>query len=303
MSPLPPSLPISTVHRESSAIYRDYLIYLAKQGIHGVSVQRVVYESFGWAIVSIPPFHQLSTHALQQLMLANHIQPVLFLHDQFDSLRYIMKTLLLANEAASIGGQDNFLMMSAPEETLVWAYAPWQVRPIAAEAGAWHLDAIYKLLSCKKGLFAIIIRGPTGRGIPVCYFIVGKEDAESIGLVLKTFCRWVGAEPGAWIHDCQAALIRAIEDYSPDSTDFLCVFHAIRAWDRQIRTKCRMTEAAEGVIQILHQIAMEIEDPSNADAAITEIRVQLQSEPAALSYLEAIWFSRFEMGILISWRL
>jgi hypothetical protein len=229
MSPLPPPVPISEFHRESSTIYRDYLVHLAKQGIDGVSVQRVVYESFGWPIVSIPPFHQLSTHALQQLLVANHIQPLQFLHDQFDSLRYLMRTLLVANEAAANGGQDNFIMMSAPEETLIWAYAPWQVCPIAEKAGAWHLDATYKLLSCKNGLFAIIVRGPTGHGIPVCYFIVGKEDAESIGLVIKTFCRWVDAEPGAWIHDCQAALIRAIEDDCPNSTDFLCVFHAIRA--------------------------------------------------------------------------
>jgi hypothetical protein len=248
----------------------------------------------GWSLVSIPPFHQLSTRALQHLMHDNNIRPIRYLSDQFDSLRYLMTTLQKANMTSAVVEQRNFLMMSEPEEVLVWAYAPWQVRSIAAEACAWHLDATYKLLSCQKGLFSIVVRGPSGRGIPVCYFIVGKEDAESIGLVIKSFRQWVGVSPGAWIHDCQAALIRAIEDYCPDSDDFLCVFHAIRAWDRQIQNKCLQREIGGGVIQVLHQIAMEMEDQCDVDAAVNEIRVQLETEPAALSYLEAIWFSRIE---------
>jgi hypothetical protein len=228
MAPLPPPVAISEMHRESSSIYREYLVYLANQGIEGVSLQRIVYESLGWTLVSIPPFHRLSTSALQHLLHDNHIRPVQYMSDQFDSLRYLMRTLGATNEAAAAEGQGNFLLMSPPEHALIWAFAPWQVRPIAANASAWHLDATYKLFVCKHGLFAVVVRGPSGRGIPVCYFIVGKEDSESIGFVIKAFCEWVGVSPGAWIHDCQSALIRAIEDECQSSVNFLCVFHAIR---------------------------------------------------------------------------
>jgi hypothetical protein len=100
--------------------------------------------------------------------------------------------------------------------------------------------------------------------------------------------------PPAWIHDCQASIINAVEVLTPQTPDFLCVFHVIRAWDRQLHVKCRDHEATAIVIDLLHQIAMEIEDPSEVDEAIEAIRETLAGEAAALHYLETTWFTRLQ---------
>jgi hypothetical protein len=92
------------------------------------------------------------------------------------------------NEEEESETQKNFLMMSNDSEDLIWAFAPWQAKDFALNASAWHLDATYKLLSCAKGLFAIVVRGLAGKGLPVCYFILGKEDSSSIEKVLRGFC-------------------------------------------------------------------------------------------------------------------
>lgn len=243
---------------------------------------------------TIRPFHQLSTHALQQCLVNHEIHPAQFMKDQFDSLRYMMKMLQKENAAIENQEMKDFLLVSEPGCDLIWAYAPWQVRQLTVTAAAWHIDATYKLLNCSKGLFAIVIRAPSGHGLPVCYFVVGKEDVASISRVIGAFSEWIGIRPAAWIHDCQAALISSIESCFPESRDLLCVFHAIRAWDRQLRVKCLNKEAAQKAINILHSIAMEMSDQGETKKAISKIIRLLKSEGSALEYLKSVWFCRLE---------
>jgi hypothetical protein len=280
--------------RQASSLYIELVLLLARQGIDPSSIQRTIYERMEWGLETIKPFHQLSTHALQQCLVNHEIHPALFMKDQFDSLRYMMKILQKENAAIENPGMKNFLLMSEPGNDLIWAYAPWQIRELAIHAAAWHIDATYKLLICAKGLFAIVIRAPSGHGLPVCYFVVGKEDVASISLVIRAFSEWVGIHPNAWIHDCQAAIIRSIEDCFPESRDLLCVFHAIRAWDRQLRVKCVNNAASQQAIGILHSIAMAITNPNEAKEAISRILDILRDEKAALEYLKSVWFSRLD---------
>jgi hypothetical protein len=299
--PQPPSTP--PFSRNASSFYCDYLLFLARQGFDAVSLQRITLENFGWEMSSCPSIHCLHEDAVRKLLARNSIRPLQYCHDQFDSLRYFMGVLENLNTQAE-PPQQNFLLMVENESGFIWAYSPWQLRQFALEAPAFHLDATYKLLQCRKGIFAIVVRAPSGRGLPVCYFIVEKEDSDSLAFVLRAFCDWVGQCPPAWIHDCQASIIHAIEEVFPQSADFLCVFHAIRAWDRQLQDKCIDKDAKNAVTDILYEIAMHIDDPGDADVAIEAIKETLSNEEVAFRYLESTWFSRlhkwafFERGEL-----
>jgi hypothetical protein len=113
--------------------------------------------------------------------------------------------------------------------------------------------------------------------------------------VLAVFCTWSGLAPAAWIHDCQAAIIRAVELASPSSHDFLCVFLTIRAWGKQITSKCSDPILAATVITMLHSISMTIVIEENALTFVTSIRGLLVNEFATLQYLETTWFNRLKM--------
>ena len=112
---------------------------------------------------------------------------------------------------------------------------------IATQNTEWNIDATYRILKCKKGIFIIATRDLNKKAFPLLFFIVPRESAECIAHVLQEYKKWVQYEPYCFINDCQKAIINSVKS-TFSCEDFLCVFHIIRAVRHQINNKALTQE-------------------------------------------------------------
>ena len=162
---------------------------------------------------------------------------------------------------------------------------------IATQNTEWNIDATYRILKCKKGIFIIATRDLNKKAFPLLFFIVPRESAECIAHVLQEYKKWVQYEPYCFINDCQKAIINSVKS-TFSCEDFLCVFHIIRAVRHQINNKALTQEIKDYSITKIQNLCMNIKDKNETKQLIEEIKNKLidKGEHELLTYFQKNWF-------------
>lgn len=91
----------------------------------------------------------------------------------------------------------------------------------------------------KSQLFTIVVKHEDGFGIPAGFLITNKSDHTIIADWLKQLA--IGAngafEPSVAITDQGSTEMKAIKEAFPQCKIFLCIWHVLKAWQRNCGSK------------------------------------------------------------------
>ena len=218
------------------------------------STNRIINEEIGTSNSKTPPFHYLSQNSIRKHISRNKIEnsKIDLTTNEFDSLKKMCEDYMSKN-----GNENDFLLCESDGDNLIWAFALAQMKEVAILSNEWHIDATYKILKNKRGLWIISTKQDlTERVFPLLFFIIPNERSSTLSEVLEAYKEWVGFSPESFIADCQKSIENSISDTFDDSKFFLCIFHILRAVKKQLSQLINNSEIAGEAFNLFYQIAM-----------------------------------------------
>ncbi|KAF0294316.1 Protein FAR1-RELATED SEQUENCE 5 [Amphibalanus amphitrite] len=126
------------------------------------------------------------------------------------------------------------------------------------------MDSTYKLLDIRTPVFTILTVDSFGRGVPLAVFLVTNETAHMIGAMLRVFREHNTAAASitkVWLTDKDRAEKAAIKDVFPDCDQFLCSFHVLQSFRRELNLASVEKGERERILGVLQQLVFARKPP------------------------------------------
>ncbi|XP_043209956.1 protein FAR1-RELATED SEQUENCE 2-like isoform X1 [Amphibalanus amphitrite] len=148
------------------------------------------------------------------------------------------------------------------------------------------MDSTYKLLDIRTPVFTILTVDSFGRGVPLAVFLVTNETAHMIGAMLRVFREHNTAAASitkVWLTDKDRAEKAAIKDVFPDCDQFLCSFHVLQSFRRELNLASVEKGERERILGVLQQLVF-----ASSETEYRRLREDIR-HPATDRYLKDNW--------------